>query len=131
MCHSSFSLLLLSYYDSDDDNDEYTNLCLFSLLPVLSIHIPLTFHLLLLPSLSHYTLIVTGLYSTIQRQLEGSKTQKRKREANTAVTDPKQYAMMKKEKARKKKEKKEEKRRGRKGSKRGGTKQSSLIFEDI
>ena len=39
--------------------DEYTNLFnLSSLLPALSIHIFLIFHLLLLPSLSHYTLII-------------------------------------------------------------------------
>ena len=44
--------------EEDDDDDEYTNLS--SLLPALSIHILLTFHLLLLPSLSHYTLIITS-----------------------------------------------------------------------
>ncbi len=49
---SFFSLLLLFNYDSDDSDDEYTNL-LQSLLSVLSIHIFFTFHLLLLllPSL--------------------------------------------------------------------------------
>jgi hypothetical protein len=46
----------------DDDDNEYTNLCLSSLLPALSIHVFLTFHLLLLPSLSHYSLfIITGI----------------------------------------------------------------------
>ena len=36
----------MSSDDGDgDDNDEYTNLCLSSLLPALSIHILLTFHL--------------------------------------------------------------------------------------
>ena len=51
--------MLLSYYDSDDD--EYTNLCLSA--PALSTHILLTFHLLLLPSLSHYTLSTLIRYS--------------------------------------------------------------------
>ena len=39
-CPFSFSLLLLSYYDSDD---EYTNLCNLCFL-LLSIHVLLTFH---------------------------------------------------------------------------------------
>ena len=44
-------------HDGDGDvDDEYTNLCLVSLLSALSIHILLTFHLLLLLSLSHYSL---------------------------------------------------------------------------
>jgi hypothetical protein len=58
VCHSlsfSFSLLLLSYYDYDGA-DEYTNLCLSSLLPALSIHIFLTFPSPI--SFLHYTLIV-------------------------------------------------------------------------
>ena len=45
-------LLLLSYYNHLND-DEHTNT--FSALPTLSIHTPLAFHLLLLPSLHPYS----------------------------------------------------------------------------
>ncbi len=49
-----YSLTLPCDGDDGDNDDEYTNLCLSSLLPALSIHILLTFHLhlllLLLPS---------------------------------------------------------------------------------
>ena len=54
---------LHGHFDSDDgddggDDDEYTNLYLC--FPALSIHILLTSHLLHLPSLSHYTLMMSG-----------------------------------------------------------------------
>ena len=42
-----------------DDEEEYTNLSFFSVVPALAIHILLTFHLPSpCPSLSHYTLII-------------------------------------------------------------------------
>jgi hypothetical protein len=66
VCHSRAFLWtdLLLYYVLCDyytaAADEYTNHILYPLLPALSIHILLPFPFLLLPSLSHYTLIILG-----------------------------------------------------------------------
>ena len=64
---SFFIIIMMTVMMPRDDDDEYANLCLSSLLPALSIHILLTFHLLLLllPTLSHYTLITTTIVMAI------------------------------------------------------------------
>jgi hypothetical protein len=75
VCHSlSFSSPILSYYDSDND-DEYTNT--FSAFPLLSIHIFLTFHLHLLASLislyPYHHLICRRKLNEILKEVEAKK----------------------------------------------------------